>query len=151
MTQNKVTLATEFSENNDQQVQSYNINQPIFLNQLPIVQNQQLVYQVEGVQGLNNLNFTTANGNGQQSLLYIVIPTTNENVQVEAMPIEIVKKEKGDTDNATQPIEFVKVDNDAVNEKVNDATRKENKYFLNNATIQVKRIKYNNFAIQILR
>lgn len=141
MTQNKLTLGAEFAETTDQ-VQSYNIQQPIFLNQLPIVQNQQLVYQVEGVQSLNNLNFGTANSNGQQSLLYIVIPSANESVQIETVPVDVLKKEKDGVD--AQAIEFVKVDevNDGkgaavVNEVLTDGTGKGDKYFLNNATIQV--------------
>lgn len=135
MSQNKgSTLTAEFTETTDQQAQTYNIQQPIFLNQLPIVQNQQLVYQVEGV---NNLNF--ANGNGQQNLVYIVIPGANENVQIETVPLEVVKKEKDGT------VEFIKVGVEAdgkeaggVNEVQAEEAEKGEKYYLNNATMQVR-------------
>lgn len=137
---NKVTttLGAEFSETADQQTQAYNIQQPIFLNQLPIVQNQQLVYQVEGVQNLNNLNFATG-GNGQQNLVYIVIPSTNENVQIETVPLDVKKDGKGNG----QHIEFIKVDEvhegkgTGVSEVLIDGAGKGEKYFLNNATMQV--------------
>lgn len=147
MSENKITLGAEFSDTADHQSQPYNMQQPIFLNQLPIVQNiqnQQLVYQVEGVQGLNNLNFaaTTANANGQQSLLYIVIPSTNENVQIEALPVEVVKKEEKDViGDGQQQIEFIKVDDvvrgpvEGVEEVLADGDKE--KYFLNEATMQV--------------
>lgn len=140
MSQNKVvtTLGAEFSES-DQPGQAYNIQQPIFLNQLPIVQNQQLVYQVEGVQNLNNLNFST-NGNGQQNLVYIVIPSSNENVQIETVPVEVVKKDK--EGNVGHTVEFVKVDEAqegkeaGVSEVLIEAGKGE-KYYVNNATMQV--------------
>lgn len=140
MSENKIILGAEFTETTDPQAQSFNLQQqPIFLNQLPIVQNQQLVYQVEGVQGLNNLNFAAPNSNGQQNLLYIVIPSTNENLQIEALPVELVKKEDKDGIDG-QTIEFIKVDDlgkgATVGEVLVDGGDK-GKYFLNDATIQV--------------
>lgn len=103
MSQNKVTTLTgEFSDVSDQQ--TFGLQQPIFLNQIPLVQNQQLVYQVEGVQNLNNLNFS--NGNGQQNFVYIVIPTANENVQIETLPVEVLKKDE--KEDGVSMIEFIK-------------------------------------------
>lgn len=161
MSENKITLGAEFSDTADPQTQPYNIQQPIFLNQLPIVQNiqnQQLVYQVEGVQGLNNLNFATAaNANGQQSLLYIVIPSTNENVQIEALPVEVVKKEEKDViGDGQQQIEFIKVDDvgrgpvEGVEEVLPDVVDKE-KYFLNEATMQVSSKNYLHIFCQYVK
>lgn len=94
--------------------QTYSLQQPIFLNQIPIIQNQQLVYQVEGVQNINNLNFT--NGTTQQNFVYIVIPTTNENVQIESLPLDILKKDKPD---GFRSASFEKSNSDAIKQELN--------------------------------
>lgn len=117
----KEIISTEGSYGN----QAFNIQQPILLNQIPVVQNQQLVYQVEDVQNINNLNFP--NGTSQSNFVYIVIPTTNENVQIETVPIELLKK---DTQNAFDI--NVPEKSDSVIKQHNSVTNS-NKFLANNS------------------
>lgn len=150
LSENKlIASGAGFSANTDQN-QTYNIQQTIFLNQLPVVPNQQLVYQVEGVQNLNNLNFGT-NGNGQQNLVYIVIPgaNANESVQLENLPLEVLKKEK---DGNGQGIEFIRLDDEKrvgpTDGLVRDADIKRDKLYLNNAAVQVRCLDIDSFVCQ---
>lgn len=93
MPQNKVN--ENKLDDTQEQAQAYNLQQPIFINQLPIVQNQQLIYQVEGVQ--NNVNLPI--GSNQQNFVYIVIPTTSDSV--ENVPTGLLKKDKSQLSIAT--------------------------------------------------
>lgn len=116
----QIDLTGDSSDN-----QIYNLQQPIYLNQIPLVQNQQLVYQVEDVQNINNLNFT--NGNAQQNFVYIVVPTTNENVQIETLPVELLKKDKP---SAFSINAYEKSGNDIKEETDNNVTHM-NKFLVN--------------------
>lgn len=91
--QDKESSSSEiYLKNESNENQTYNLEQPIYLNEIPVIQNEQLVYQVQAVQNINNLNFT--NGNSQQNFVYIVIPTTNEKVQIDTVPVELLKNDK---------------------------------------------------------
>lgn len=122
MPREKLVSSTETTYTDSlEQNQAYNLQQPIYLNSIPVVPNQQLVYQVEGVQNLNNLNL----GNSNQNFVYIVIPTQNENLQLETVPVDVLQKDKqkiSDGVTVRDDIEIV--------ENVSDEGNEANKYFV---------------------
>lgn len=128
MSREKVISSTEtiYSEPSEQN-HTYNLQQPIYLNSIPVVSNQQLVYQVEGVQNLNNLNLANSN----QNFVYIVIPAQNENLQVENVPEDVLRKDKQRTSDGgsvgKDEIEFVDHD-------LNEKSKEANKYFVYDTT-----------------
>lgn len=105
-----------------EQNQTYNLQQPIYLNSIPVVPNQQLVYQVEGVQNLNNMNLANSNPN----YVYIVIPTQNENLQLETVPVDILRKDKQKISDDVSAKNDIQIIEDDVSGKGKEA----NKYFV---------------------
>lgn len=59
---------------------SIDLNQPLFLNQVPVVQNQQLVYQIPQVQGLS------PGENSGENTYYVFIPVSENEGQTVTLP-----------------------------------------------------------------
>lgn len=92
-----VSSDQEASDSSNYQIVSQNsvldVNQALVFNQLPILQNQQLVYSLPQVQGLNS------NSNGQQ--YYLFIPA-NDNVAGQSIVSIPVQNEDANAEYITE-------------------------------------------------